>query len=329
MSILYIENAIQILFYYFVKNKQTASNSRDGGKDLLMNKIIEAVKTGKEIADGVNEKSGIFMEILNSIPEYRANKLFIENVENDPNLDYTQKMALLYQHKAVKKAAINLNQIYNAADLLLKDKGTSLEEKVPDDDWFGMYNDIAKNISDEEMQVIWSKILASECINSNSISKKLLSILQIIDAKTAKAFSKLCSYSIYIELKIGRKFIFIYPHKLLFADKVQSLENYFSNTISYEDILNLQSLDLITYDCLNQYAYKLSEIDFHYYNATIHVKSSNDNISVGCVMLTNEGNKLAEILYDDMENQKADDKFLEFLIDFFKLYGKCEAEIIK
>lgn len=299
------------------------------GKDLLMNKIIEAAKTGKEIADGVNEKSNIFMEILNSIPEYRANKLFIESVENNPNLDYAQKMALLYQHKSVKKATINLNQIYNATDLLLKDKGTSLEEKEPNDDWFGMYNDIAKNISDEEMQVIWSKILASECINPNSISKKLLSILQVIDAESAKAFSKLCRYSIYANYERRRKFIFIYPKTILFKDKIQSLENYFSNILSYGDILNLQSLDLIAYDSINQYLYKIPEIDFHYYNTTIHIKSSNDEILTGSVTLTNEGNKLADILYDDMENQKGDSKFLDYVMDFFKLYGKCEVEIIK
>lgn len=293
-----------------------------------MNNIIKAAKTGKEIADGVNEKSGLFMEILNSIPEYRANKLFIECVENDPNLDYTQKMALLYQHKSVKKAAINLNQIYNAADLLLKYKGTSLEEKEPNDDWFGMYNDIAKNTSDEKMQTIWAKILASECINPNSISKKLLSILQVIDAESAKAFSQICRHSIYTRNKANRNFIFIYPTPPLFKEKVQPLENYASNIINFTDKLNLQSLGLITVDEINQYGLSGSESDFHYYNTTIHVKSSKDTIPIGGIVFTTPGNELANVLYDDMENQKDDSKFLDFLIDYYKLYEDCEAWIV-
>lgn len=293
-----------------------------------MDKIIEAAKAGKEIINEVNEKSGLFMQLLNSIPWYRANKLLIESIENDPNLDDVQKAALLYQHKAVKKAAINLNQIYNSADLFLKCKGTSFKEKKINDDWFGMYNDIAKNISDEEMQIIWAKILASECVKPNSISKKLLSILQVIDTETAKVFSNLCRYGIYLDFNDGRHFFFIPSKDMTDVDNVQSLKDYAS--ISYVDELNLKSLGLIELD--NNDKFRLenkSDMVFHYYNATIHVKSNGNNVNIGKIMFTNYGNQLANVLYDDAENQKPDGRFLEFLIEYFRSCEKYEVRIVE
>ncbi len=62
-----------------------------------------------------------------------------------------------------------------------------------DRDFFVDFFEKSKNISNEEMQDLWAKVLAQEGNSPGSISKRTLSMMAALDKKDAEMFTKLCS----------------------------------------------------------------------------------------------------------------------------------------
>lgn len=68
-------------------------------------------------------------------------------------------------------------------------------DKTPvDPDWAARFFDYAKDISDEEAQIVWAKILAGEIIKPGSFFKRTLSILRNIETFEAKWFADVCQF---------------------------------------------------------------------------------------------------------------------------------------
>jgi hypothetical protein len=63
-----------------------------------------------------------------------------------------------------------------------------------DHDWIRYFFDRSKLISDEEMQQLWSKILAGEANSPKSFSKKTIDIVSAIDKEDANLFTNLCRF---------------------------------------------------------------------------------------------------------------------------------------
>lgn len=68
-------------------------------------------------------------------------------------------------------------------------------DKTPvDPDWSARFFDYAQDISDEEAQIIWAKILAGEIIKPGSFNKRTLSVLRNIETFEAKWFAGICKF---------------------------------------------------------------------------------------------------------------------------------------
>ncbi|TCO87445.1 uncharacterized protein DUF2806 [Bacteroides heparinolyticus] len=68
-------------------------------------------------------------------------------------------------------------------------------DKTPvDPDWSARFFDYAKDISNEEAQVVWAKILAGEIVKPGSFFKRTLSILRDIESFEAKWFAEICQF---------------------------------------------------------------------------------------------------------------------------------------
>lgn len=59
-------------------------------------------------------------------------------------------------------------------------------------DWWNRFENYAEDISIEEMQMIWGKILAGEIMKPNSFSLRTLETLKNISTEEAKIFQKIC-----------------------------------------------------------------------------------------------------------------------------------------
>lgn len=73
-----------------------------------------------------------------------------------------------------------------------------VEDHEPDHDWTARFFSEAQDVSSEDMQVLWARVLAGEVERPGSTSVQTLGILKNMDQKTAATFVRLCSASVFI-----------------------------------------------------------------------------------------------------------------------------------
>lgn len=73
------------------------------------------------------------------------------------------------------------------------------EEQTINDDWLNTFEEKARQISTEDMQTLFGRILAGEIRKPGSYSKRTVKILGDLDQNTAALFKKLCSICVVLE----------------------------------------------------------------------------------------------------------------------------------
>lgn len=71
------------------------------------------------------------------------------------------------------------------------------ENSKPDeveDDWITNFFDRCRLISDDEMQALWSRVLAGEANSPGSYSKRTVNFLSDLDKSDADLFTRLCGF---------------------------------------------------------------------------------------------------------------------------------------
>lgn len=128
--------------------------------------------------------------------------------------------------------AANFLHVAELADQVFKHdyQNKADENQKYDFDWYMRFYDIVGNISDEEMQALWARILAGEIHRKGTYSLQLLDILKNFTQKQAELFNKVCSHC------------FISEDNVYIPNDNEYLQ--FAN-ITYQDILDLDALGLI------------------------------------------------------------------------------------
>ncbi|HVA96668.1 MAG TPA: DUF2806 domain-containing protein [Candidatus Acidoferrales bacterium] len=160
-----------------------------------------------------------------------------------------------------------------------------------DADWVRKYFGFSQDISNEDMQLIWSKVLSGELIKSGSFSYKTMSILANMRKDDAELFSKLCSYTLIIA---GEKKV-----SLIFGDG--SFAAYNQKAFSFEDLQLLESLGLIHFnDITNFKVMSISSKQMPFIcgkdSYLLVTQEEKVDINVGSVMLTREGQELFKVI---------------------------------
>ena len=97
-----------------------------------------------------------------------------------------------------EKRQRNVRAVAEQAAYELGDK--RVEDREPDHDWTARFFSEAQDVSSEEMQLLWSRILAGEVERPGGTSVRTLGILKNLDKETANLFAKLCSLCISIRI---------------------------------------------------------------------------------------------------------------------------------
>ncbi len=97
-------------------------------------------------------------------------------------------------YQEVKKQINTENIIQHAAEEL-RDKETVSDEKV-DEDWISRFFDIGGNVSSEDMQILWGKVLAGEVMKPGSYSLRTLEALKNFSKEEAEVFAKVAQAAI-------------------------------------------------------------------------------------------------------------------------------------
>lgn len=149
-------------------------------------------------------------------------------------------------------------------------------------EWMHRFIDAAGDISTEEMQKIWSKVLAGEVLDPTSFSLRTLECLRNLDVRDAKLFEVLCS------VVISNRFV------------INDNEFLDSRGITYDSILKLDEGGLINSSGIISFEEEISEeenliMDFGQY---IFMGSSEEGskFSMQEFPLTTAGRELSKIV---------------------------------
>lgn len=162
-----------------------------------------------------------------------------------------------------------------------------ISEKPVDEDWLTRFFHIVGNVSSEEMQVVWSKILAGEIIQPGRFSLRTLETIRNVSKDEAEIFQKV------IPIVMNSS------NNLFITNDRDILEK---NGISYEMILRLGECGLISSNSLLSLNLKVTKHDCALIsnNDNLIKISVKDNItynfSIGVYTLTKAGEELYSIL---------------------------------
>ncbi|MBO6155166.1 MAG: DUF2806 domain-containing protein [Lachnospiraceae bacterium] len=175
-----------------------------------------------------------------------------------------EKIAYLTAIGDIRRKAKNIYKTKFKAEKIIEENKIDIRNK-PDSDLLNYYEDLVSNVSNEDMQEIWARILVKEHMEHGSVTKAMLSALSLLDRKTALAFQKLCMYT--FGLTVGDKIERFIPF-VLYDDLCSQLIDYaeddsiresivsFSNDMpSQEELIFLDEIGLIKLSDYNDESY--------------------------------------------------------------------------
>lgn len=168
----------------------------------------------------------------------------------------------------------NVVSVYSfAINELKKLSGVEFENLAPDR--ATAFYDSAKDSSDEEIQVLWGKILAGEIVHRGKFYKRTLSVLKNMESEEAKHFVEL------VPLLIAKvslpEFIF--------------LNNEF---FQYNDLRKLMDCGIVN-SSDGTSSYKLSDIKISGFNL-VALNNDVNEIYIDCFSLTDAGLQLCQLI---------------------------------
>lgn len=177
-----------------------------------------------------------------------------------------------------------------------------------ENDWISHFFEKCRNVSDVEMQSLWSNLLADEANKPGSYSKRTIELISTLDKSDAHLFTKLCSFAI----SGGDVFPLVLDH---------GAEIYRKNGLNFKSLNHLESIGLIKFNTLQQFVLQdLPKIVIlSYFGLPIRFvlkRNSNNKLEIGQVMLNQAGLQLAPICGAQMNGE-----FLNYMIEHYKKKG--------
>lgn len=176
-----------------------------------------------------------------------------------------------------------------------------------DDDWVVNFFDKARIVSDNEMQQLWSRVLAGEANAPGSYSRRTVNFLSALDKTEAESFSKLCGFGWMIGDVVPLVF-----------DVQAGIYNKYG--INFNTLSHLESIGLVQFDALagfQRLGFPKNIVLFYYGKPlTLNFPNEADNeLEIGKTLLTRIGQELAPIC-----GSQPVEGFWEYVKDQWKQY---------
>lgn len=183
------------------------------------NNVLDTVNNGITLADKIADiAKGLFGSSNYKKDEKTRNEGLQETIEKVKNSD----LAMLYDANGIKIISPKLEELYKNAGkrmicheiikennietvfegaqaLLEEDKKAGIDcssESYVDKDFINQFFDIVGDVSNEDMQRVWTKLLAGEIKNPGKFSLRTLQKLKTISSDEAKLFERIAPYVI-------------------------------------------------------------------------------------------------------------------------------------
>lgn len=268
---------------------------------------LEDIKSIVDISEEISNRANGVLNWFQH-PKEEARKFLVEKISKSENLTAEEAATLIYNSRKLTREYANSKTIYEKAKEHFDEKEQS---SYIDDDWLHFFFDKAEKVSNKSMQLIWAKMLSGEFNKPGSISRKLMHIISIMDANSAKSFE---TFSYYVVERAGlitsydTETVIIpegfYSNSFDFMRKVETWlrENGYNDyrnlaielTMNTGELNSLENLGLIQRvqdaKCAIPLIYQMDD-------SAVYINPQDDSeIPLGQYSLTTEGKQLFEIV---------------------------------
>lgn len=251
-------------------------------------KLAEArAEEMKIIANAVKEN----FQITGGI-EYKDEKVLITSPKELPSftiegsIEERTKERIAFQEV---KRQFNVENVTAFAAEELKNEPPVTEEPV-DEDWTTRFFKIVEDVSNEEMQALWGKILAGELKQPKSYSLRTLELIRNLSKKEAETFMKVANFAIR---SANNHYIFKGNNEKILSDKYN---------VYYGDIAVLIEVGLLQPGTLVNHQFLTQQEDFQRVLTIgnivilVKIKGNTPTVKMPVHVFTNSGNELLKLV---------------------------------
>ncbi len=222
-----------------------------------------------------------------------------------------QRRALM---RLIAEEAKKQSNIEKITALALPGINADAKPQDMEDDWIVNFFDKCRLITNEEMQILWSRVLTGEANAPGKFSKRTVNFLGSLDKSDATLFQALCRFSWYS----GDVYPIIYDTKK---------DIYNDLGIDFASIKHLDEIGLLSFDYLS--SYRLLNLNkyltFFYYGKPVKIEFENDTdngLDIGHVILSKVGQELSLIC-----GSKPFPSYFNYIIGYWKETIKLKITI--
>ena len=219
--------------------------------------------------------------------------------------------------RAVRRSILEEAQQQKNMEAILTKAVPQLNEKAKpesmENDWIVNFFDKSRIVSDDEMQRLWSRLLAGEANAPGTYSKRTVNFISDLDKDEANLFTQFCGFVAQTIMDSG----FLEPLPLVFDDGAKIYE---TQGIDFMGLQHLDSIGLIKFESSTGLHLKdlPKRVVFSYGGRPLVLvmeKDTNNTLEIGKTLLTRIGKELFPIC-----GSKPLEGFLEYVKDHWKQY---------
>ena len=271
----------------------------------------ELTKPANTLIEKISNAVGILYEPrqIRRIAEAKADAALTEAESKIEITDLHRRAA----RRWIEEEAQNQERMEEITDKSFPKLNENAKPESIENDWLINFFDKCRIVADNDMQELWSRILAGEANAPGTYSKRTVNFLSDLDKSEAELFTKLCGFG----WMIGS----IVP---LVFDVHAAIYN--NDGINFNTLSHLDSIGLIQFDGLAGFVRQRLPKNFivTYYARPLALEippGSDNNLEIGKVRLTRIGQELAPIC-----GSKPVEGFWEYVKDQWKQYLPKETE---
>ena len=190
-------------------------------------------------------------------------------------------------HRFVEEEAQRQENIEAITAKALPQLKQGAQPDIIEDDWVSNFFDKSRIVSDDQMQNLWSRVLAGEANVPGTYSKRTVNFLSDLDKVDAEWFRKLCGFG----WTMGSR------EPLIFDVRA---DIYTKNGISFVSVTHLDSIGLLKFNNLAGFVRTglHKRLVAQYYGRPLRLelaKDADNELDIGQVLLTRIGRELEPI----------------------------------
>lgn len=275
-------------------------------------------KSVAKLLDTIGDQIGLFLEPIHirrkgqaeaDVLVFEANakaEISVLKVENRLAIKDRQDRAAERVRKKEEKRQANLEAIASKA---AGEIPQAVSDVPVDEDWVTQFFEHCQDVSSDQMQTVWARLLAGEVSKPGSFSLKTLSVVRIMSKEDANLFTRFCS----MVWQLPNGLTPIIPS----VDKVASLT---AANLGFAELVRLDALGLIRFEAVAGFSLKFTSdvrLPWYYYSR-LHILSKKDarQIDLGNALLTDVGTELAVIA-----GAAPDEQYRNWVVSSFREKG--------